>query len=232
MICPRCRQDAPTILRGLQTYCTACGAPRSITDAPDAVNVAGQPSQVGGTVARVMGWLALVGGLFVALLIGALFQAIFPAGIVGWVVGVPIALLTLILSLTLILGGRKLKESGEDRSRRAREQALFTLASRHRGVITVPDAARALSIPEAEADALLTTLAKNPDGRVVLEVDDSGRLLYMFPQIATSGQRVNVPPPKVRVASPWQEPRVVDTELAEEEAAAAAPGAHRSRWGR
>ena len=83
MICPRCHQDAPTILRGLQTYCTACGAPRSITDAPDAVNVAGQPSQVGGTVARVMGWLALVGGLFVALLLGALFQALFPAGIVG-----------------------------------------------------------------------------------------------------------------------------------------------------
>lgn len=66
MICPHCKQDAPTIVRGLRAYCTACDAPRSmLSDTP--INVAGQPSKVGGGVASVLGWFILLGGLLTAL---------------------------------------------------------------------------------------------------------------------------------------------------------------------
>ena len=221
--CPHCHQDAPTIVRGLQAYCTACGAPRSLTEAPAAVNVAGKTSKVGGGVASVLGWMVLIGGGAFALLLGLLVGALFPASIAGWVMGLGVGVPTLLVGLALVLGGRKLNRVGEDRARDAQEQAVFALAARHDGVLTAADLARALSIRADEADALLTTLAKRADGQVSLEVDDNGDLSYLFPKIA--GRRFEVPAPKPRVAGPWQPPRVVDAELveqAEEEAAAAA----------
>src|SRR5262245_36670091 len=81
--CSRCGQDAPTVVRGLETFCVACGAPR-LPLAAMPVNLAGRPSKVGGTIARVLGWAALVGGLSAAAIVGALLQVIFPAGVAGW----------------------------------------------------------------------------------------------------------------------------------------------------
>ena len=52
-MCPRCRQNAPIVYRGVNAFCTACGAPRSVL-ANTSVNLAGQPSKVGGQVTRVL----------------------------------------------------------------------------------------------------------------------------------------------------------------------------------
>jgi len=58
-------------VRGLETFCVACGAPRwPLATVP--VNLAGKPAKVGGTIARVLGWVALVGGLAAAIIVGAL----------------------------------------------------------------------------------------------------------------------------------------------------------------
>src|SRR5690242_11940476 len=118
MICPRCRQDAPTLVRGVRAYCTACGAPRPLADAAGAVNVAGQPARVGGSVAGVLGRVVLVTGLLVAFVLGSLAKAIFAMGAALWVGGF-VSVITLMVALPLILGGRKLRKSGEERSRAA-----------------------------------------------------------------------------------------------------------------
>src|SRR5215831_9232001 len=87
--CPRCGQEAPVVMRGLKAFCTVCGAPRTPLGSMP-VNVAGQPSKVGGTIAFAFGWLVLVIGLHIAFLVGSVLQAIFAGGIVGWIFGVPI----------------------------------------------------------------------------------------------------------------------------------------------
>jgi hypothetical protein len=224
MTCPYCHQDAPTIVRGVRTFCTACGAPRSIVDAPEAVNLAGQPAKVGGGVASVLGWVALVAGSSVALVMGAIANWIFTMTAGLWVGGF-FGVLTLLVAIPLILGGKKLKKSGEDRARAAQEQAIFSLAAQRRGVLTVRDVARAVSIPEDQADALLTALAKRPDGKVSLEVDDNGAISYLFHDLLTANSaRVRIAaqpwqaPGPARVATPPQEqPRVIDAELIDEE---------------
>jgi hypothetical protein len=228
MICPNCRQDAPTIVRGVSAYCTACGAPRSLLENTP-VNVAGKPSTVGGSVAGVFGWLVLLGGLTVAGTVTALLQAIITGGVLGYVFGVPIALFSLIFGLSLILGGRKLRQSGEAKAKSAHEQAIFAIAQRRQGTVLAADVARALSMTEAEADALLTELAKRPDGKVTLEVDDSGELRYMVPRFAPAMRVAPQPTPRVRVAPPPQpQAEMLDAEeLSEDEREA-----HRRRMSR
>jgi hypothetical protein len=217
MICPRCHLDAPPVVRGVRAYCTACGAPRSLLDAPEAVNVAGQPHKVGAGIASVLGWVGLAVGLCLALFVGGIGYLAFSVATSLWVGG-PIALLTLLITIPLLLGGRRLNQKGDARARAAQEHAIFTLAAQRRGVLTAREVARALEIPDAEADALLTALAKRPEGGVALEVDDNGAITYQFTDLLAA--------PRVRVA-PQQGPapqQVIDAELidAEEEAAAAA----------
>ena len=227
MICPRCRQDAPSIVRGARAYCTACGAPRSLTTASTAVNVAGQPARVGGNVVGVLGKVALFTGLMVALVLGGFAGALFTAASALWVGGT-LSVLTLMVAIPLILGGRRLRQSGEGQSRAAQEQAVFTLAAQRRGVLTVRDVAAALSIREEDADAVLTSLAKRPDSGVALDVDDNGGLSYRFIDLVPStASRVRVADQPwtapVRVAAQPQAPRVIDAELIEEEEALAGP---------
>jgi hypothetical protein len=207
MICPHCKQDAPTIVRDLRAYCTACGAPRSLlSDTP--VNVAGQPSRIGGGVASVLGWLTIIGGSLTALAIGALLQLVLPASIAGYIVGGFIGGICLLVGLGLVFGGRKLQQSGNERSRSAREQAVFALARRRGGSVTIAELSQSLSIPEPEADALLTEMAKRPDGRVTLEVDDDGTLRYFVPALV-SGQQGRRVDSKSRLRVP-SGPRIPD----------------------
>jgi len=185
MICPNCKRDAPTVVRDLRVVCTACGAPRSVIDVPTSVNVAGQPSKIGGGIASVLGWLVLGGGALVALLLGALFQALMPTAAFGYVLGGIIVFLSLLVGMGLVFGGRRLQQSGTMREQGAREQAVFALARRDGGFITASGLAQAIAIPEPDADALLTSMAKRPDGRVTLEVEDDGTLRYMVPEFNT-----------------------------------------------
>lgn len=215
MICPSCRQDAPSLVRGLRVCCAACGAPLGLASASGAVNFAGRPARIGAGLASVVGWIVLAVGLLAALLIGALFQAIWPAGIVGWVLGAIIGIPCSAIGLSLLFGGRKLRSMGQASERDARTHAIFALAGGQGGIVTAGDAARALSLRVEESDALLTQMANESDGRITLEVDDNGGLAYHFHDIRPL--RVETPPgPRMRVPQVNQAPRVIDAELIDE----------------
>jgi hypothetical protein len=212
-LCPRCGQDAPLLVQGIIGKCSACGAPRNPLSAR-AVNIAGRPSQVGGHIARVMGWVSLLGGAAIAIVIGAILQAVFPAGFAGWLVGGVILSIALVVALLLLLGGGKLRQRGEDVERETLRSAVFALAERSGGVLTAEQVAQALGMTPAAADAALTELAKVQDGRVALEVDDDGRLTYLFRPIA--GLRVS-PRQRVRVAPPASSGEPIEAELIDSE---------------
>ena len=180
-MCPHCRQNAPIVYRGVLAYCTACGQLRAPLAGP-AVNLAGQPSQIGGSVANVLGWLVLAIGVVVAVLLTALLQAIFPAGFVGWLFGAVITLVTLAVGSSLVLGGRKLKNTGTVTEKSTKHRAIYALAAHRGGVLNAVDVSRAAGLSVAEADALLTALAKEESDRVKLEVDENGGIYYVFPE--------------------------------------------------
>ena len=188
-MCPYCRKNAPIVYRGMVAYCTACGKPRApLTDR--SVNMAGQPSQVGGTVANVFGWMVIAGGLVTALLIGALFQAILPAGIFGWILGMVIALGSVVVGGSLVYGGKSLKRSGVTVEKDTRERAIFALAQNRGGVLSAIDVATALGMSPTAADDLLTKYAKEDSDHVRLEVDDAGAITFVFPEHGWIGPRV------------------------------------------
>ena len=219
MICPNCRQEAPTVVRGVRAYCTACGAPRSlIEDTP--VNVAGQPSKIGGGVAAVAGLSIFVIGSLLSLTVGAVLQ-IF-ADPLGFVIGGFFEAVTLFVSAMFLWGGRALFQSGTERERNAQEQAVFAIARRRGGSVTALELAQVLSIPVNDADAMLTAMAKRPDGHVTLELDDDGTLRY---EVRDARRRVRVGEgARKRVATDTPTSQVVldaeFEEMAEEEARA------------
>ena len=143
--------------------------------------MAGRPSKVGGTVAKVVGWITMAIGLSIALVIGAFFQWIWAAGVAGYVVGGGIGLVTMVVSMLLLKGGKSLQKSGEGEARFTRVKAIFALATHRGGVVTALDAASALGVSSDEADALLTDLAKTLPEQVSLELDDQGGIYYRFP---------------------------------------------------
>jgi hypothetical protein len=178
-MCPRCRQNAPIVYRGMMAYCTACGAPRPPLTGTS-INLAGQPSKLGGAVASVLGWVVLAAGLSVALMLGLIAQALFPAGFVGLALGLPIALLTTIVAVVLLRSGKSLRGSGASAEKTARVQAIYALAAHRGGALTALDVAQSLGIQVDEADALLTTLTKEQMDHVGIEIDPNGGLFYRF----------------------------------------------------
>jgi hypothetical protein len=201
-MCPNCGQNAPLVYRGVSAFCSACGIPR-VPFTANAVNLRGKPSKIGGTVAAVVGWILLFGSLAVALLLGAILQAIFPVGaIVGWVVGGIIATVGVGVALLLLFGGRALRRSGTNAAEAARMDALGTLAAYNHGFVTTQNAAEALGVSVEQADAFLTSLAKQPDSGITLEVDDDGRITYRFARYAPQPAW----PPPQRVAQVTEPP--------------------------
>jgi hypothetical protein len=209
--CPSCGQEAPIVYRGVIPYCTACGALRTPLSSPS-VNLAGQPSRVGGKFASVLGWLVLLFGGALALGIALLFLALGAAG-VGLAIALPIAVVVLVLGIALVGSGRSLSQSGAQTGQSTRDQALLAMAA-HRGAVTAVEAARALGIGAAEADAMLTTLAKREPDRVAVDVDDQGIVWYRVS--AAPGQpiphvRVGATGGGVRIAGARAEVDAVDT---------------------
>jgi hypothetical protein len=174
-MCPRCGREAPIVYRGIVPYCTACGALRAPLSSPS-VNLAGKPSRVGGTFASVLGWLVLACGGSLALGVFLLFLA-FHALAVGLAIALPILIVVLVMGIALVRSGRSLSSSGVEAERSTREQALLAMAA-HRGAVTATDAARALGVGTAEADAMLTAMAKREPDRVAVDVDDQGVIWY------------------------------------------------------
>lgn len=175
-VCPSCRQRTPVVMRGIQAHCVACGAPRGFFGSPS-VNLAGQPSRIGGIAAVSVGVFVLVLGLSLAALFGLILQSVFPASFVGWAVAIPIVAMTLLFGLLLVLGGRRLRRHGEERKQSVQLGAVKALIA-HRSPITALDVASALQVTETEADRLLTILATHPDEPLYLDVDDNGQVLY------------------------------------------------------
>jgi len=208
-MCPHCRQQAPLVYRGINAFCTACGAPR-MPLANSSVNLAGQPSKVGGTVARVIGWIILAAGLFIALSIAGLILAL--GGTWGALaVGGPIALLTAIVAYALLRSGKELRKSGDNTEQATKHQAIFALANTRGGVLRAWDVAQALQVTPKEADDILTKLAKEHHDHVGIDVDDEGTILYRFKAANWNAVQAhatapvmapNAVPPHVRVSAP------------------------------
>jgi hypothetical protein len=174
-MCPFCKRDAPIVYRGAVPHCTACGALRMPLSEP-AVNLAGKPAKLGGAVASVFGWLALLVGLSSAFGLGLLLYALTTMTI-ALAFALPIALVTLVVGFFLVRGGRSMARAGANTERSTQEQALVALAA-HRGAVTAAQAANALGVSVAEADALLTELAKRQPDRLTLDIDDQGTVWY------------------------------------------------------
>ena len=227
-MCPHCRQNAPIVYRGVVAYCTACGKLRAPLAGP-AVNLAGQPSQIGGSVAKILGWLVLGVGVTVAVLLTALFQAILPAGIIGWLLGAVIMLVSLAVGSSLVIGGRRLKNTGTVTEKSTKHRAIYALAAHRGGVLNAVDVSRAAGLSVSEADALLTALAKEESDSVKLEVDDNGGIYYVFPEFDARPweARSNEGAMRARVA-PFVEGVPVERED-ELEPRREAPAVHRTR---
>lgn len=182
-MCPNCKQNAPIVYRGTLAYCTACGAPRPPFSAKS-VNLAGQPSKIGGSVAKFFGWLILGGGLLLALSLGIFFQLLIPAGAVGYAFGIPIGLVSLVVGLLVLFGGKKLETSGIETERAAKFDAIWGMAVARGGVVTALDVGRSLNMPVDGADQILTEMTKKHPEYVSIEVDDNGNLFYKLTGVA------------------------------------------------
>lgn len=203
------------------------------------VTLAGQPSKVGGTVARVFGWLVLGGGWAIAaalagliLLLGGTWAAAVAAG--------PIALVASLIAYALLRSGRELKKSGDDTEAATKNQAIFALANARNGVLKAWDVAQMLHVTPKEADDVLTKLAKEHPDHVTVDVDDDGNVLYRFPAIHWGGLphmapnaphvRVEAPPPTRVAAEPHGATRVETREpLEEDEFEQVGPAAQKAR---
>ncbi|MDP9037037.1 MAG: hypothetical protein M3O50_19745, partial [Myxococcota bacterium] len=123
-------------------------------------------------MARLAGWLVLLVGMAVALGLGVLVLALATVT-AALAFALPVALVALVAGAALLQSGRLLTRTGVTTARTTHDQALFELAA-HRGPVTAGEAARALGISTAVADAILTDLAKREPDRVVLDVSDEG----------------------------------------------------------
>jgi hypothetical protein len=174
--CPKCGQRAPIVLRGLESRCAACGAPRFLLAAPN-VSLAGQPSRVGGIAATIAGISVLVLGSSLAL--GAWF-VLHGWPMVAWGVAIPIAAATLLVGFLLLFGGSKLRRHGSERQERVQVDAVRALVEHRKGPISALEAARALELPELQVDQILTRLARERATDVTVDVDERGHVVYDF----------------------------------------------------
>jgi hypothetical protein len=176
--CPRCGQHAPIVLRGLDSRCAACGAPRFLLAAPS-VALAGRPSKLGGAAASLAGVSVLVLGLSLAVGLFFLLSAFLPVA-VGWAFAVPTAAASLLFGILLLLGGSRLKKSGAARQQRVALEAVRSVVQHRRGPISAAEVASSLQLPEPDVDALLTQLAREKATAVTVDVDQQGHVVYDF----------------------------------------------------
>jgi hypothetical protein len=201
------------VYRGVNAFCTACGAPR-MPLASKSVNLAGQPSKVGGTVARVFGWIVLIGGtLLGAGVFAACHSILGPEEIVGYVLGAPISLLSMVLGYFLLRSGKQLTKSGADTQTATRNQAIFALANTRGGMLTPVDVAQSIGVTPQVADEILTGLAKEYPEHVSIDVDDNGTIFYKFSAALWGAIKSN---PATYVSRGEQQRIAVNTRVAEE----------------
>ncbi len=175
--CPKCGQRAPVVLRGLDSRCAACAAPRFLLAAPS-VALAGQPSRLGGIAATIAGSAVLVLGLSLAVGLWFLLSALSP--MVGWGFAIPVAVASVFFGLLLLLGGSRLRQHGARRQEQVQLDAVKAFVEHRRGPVSAFEGAQALQLPEAQVDALLTRLAREKATAVTVDVDAQGHVVYDF----------------------------------------------------
>jgi hypothetical protein len=177
--CPKCGQRAPIVLRGLDSRCAACGAPRFLLAAPN-VSLAGQPSRVGGLMMSLVGVSVLVLGLAMSAGVWFLLQSLMPTRSFGWAFAIPTSALSLLAGVLLLASGSRLRKSGTAHQQAVQLEAVKTLVQHRRGPVSASDVASALELPEAQVDQLLTRLAREQATAVTLDVDARGQVVYDF----------------------------------------------------
>jgi hypothetical protein len=196
--------------------------------ANSSVNLAGQPSKVGGTVARVFGWLVLVFGTMTSLGTAVACNAITEGSAAPYILGIPMALITFVLSYFLLKGGKQLEQSGADTQKATRTQAIFAIANTRGGMVTPHDLAQAIGISPKEADDVLTVMAKESPDHVSIEVDDNGTIYYRFSAAHWSAIASN-PANWERPQSGQMAPNAPRGAQQPQQRVAGAPGVHGSR---
>ncbi|MBX3270300.1 MAG: hypothetical protein KF729_08560 [Sandaracinaceae bacterium] len=218
--CPHCHAIAAVIERRGTTVCAACGKPRVGTvtlggDRPSVVAVtkgaAGKRagtdamlSRARGRTQRGFGVLSLATGIVTA----ALLAMIVP-GAAGVALAVIAGLFGVGVGALTIRAGARNMERARGLDARAERAAVEELARARGGALTAAEVAGALTMKEADADALLTSLVGD-GSRVDVEVSDEGVVSYVFHDLRPR-------PAQVRVES------------AEDEALEAAPAPARAR---
>lgn len=108
-----------------------------------------------------------------------LLQWLFSAA-VGWAFAVPIAVASLLFGSLLMFGGRKLRQRGVARRERVQLEAVKAMVQHRKTPISALEVATSLQLPEAQADALLTRLAREQATAVTVDVDAEGHIVYDF----------------------------------------------------
>jgi hypothetical protein len=167
------------VLQGLEARCAACGARRFPLSAPS-VSLTGQPARFGGSAATLFGIAVLVlgGSLSVGVLL--LLQTIAPTTALGWAIGIPMLVASLFFGILLLVVGSRLRKHGSARARAVRFDALRALLAHKQRAVTPNEVARALNLSDADADALLTSFAREYPTPVTLDVGEDGQLRYDF----------------------------------------------------
>lgn len=178
--CPKCGQRAPVVLRGLDSRCAACGAPRSLLASAPTLSLAGQPSRVGGLVLSLAGVSTLVLGLALSAGVWFLLQSLLPTHSFGLALAIPMAAASLLAGVFLLLGGRRLRTSGTARQHEVQLEAVKAMIAHRRGPISASDVAGSLQLPEEQVEQLLTRLAREQATAVTLDVDARGQVVYDF----------------------------------------------------
>jgi hypothetical protein len=140
--------------------------------------IAGRTKALVGGVTRGVGISVGLGGLTLAALVGSFFQWLMPAGIVGYVLAVPMALVAVAFSAFLLRAGDDLRTSGGAQEFDECEAVLEKAALARGGSLTVDEAAKILSVGRSEADQWLTRLVKERSDTWSLDIDPAGNLLF------------------------------------------------------
>ncbi|MEI9947694.1 MAG: hypothetical protein WDO74_01600 [Pseudomonadota bacterium] len=179
MPCPHCHQNAPILYKGVFAFCSACDKPRAPFSGK-ALAFAGQPSKVGGRVGRVVGTLVLIFGLLLAAALMLFFQLLWPAKNIGYALGSPVALISVVLGTLFLIASGRLGRAGAEAERQTRIEAVYALAVNRNGMLTTADAARSLQLNPASVEALLSELSTTQPDYVSLEFDERGQTFFLF----------------------------------------------------
>jgi len=131
-------------------------------------------------VGRALGALVLLFGLLLAAALMLFFQLLWPDKNIGYALGSPIALISVVLGALFMIASSRLGRAGAEAERQARLEAIYALAVNRNGMLTTADTARSLQLEPAPVDALLRELSQTQPEYISLEFDENGQPFYLF----------------------------------------------------